>query len=90
VLAHAVVVEDLDDICVGRDGLIVERDGLRGLLLPHVARERNWSRERFLTETCIKAGLAPQSWQDAKTVVSRFTAAQFDEYSVNKALRALT
>lgn len=84
VLTPAETVEDLDDIQIGRDGLVIERDGARGLLLPQVASERNWTRERFLDETCLKAGLPPESWQDALTRVLRFAATSFDEYSVNK------
>lgn len=79
VMTQPVLVEDLTDIQLGRDGLIVERDGARGLLLPQVATERNWDRDRFLSETCVKAGLAPDSWSDATTVVCRFEALQYEE-----------
>ncbi|HSF17334.1 MAG TPA: AmmeMemoRadiSam system protein A [Vicinamibacteria bacterium] len=68
-----------DEIEIGRDGLIVERDTARGLLLPRVAVERNWDRERFLDETCIKAGLPPTSWCDGRTCVMRFQAVSFTE-----------
>ena len=84
VLAESVPVEDFEDIVVGRDGLIVERDGARGLLLPQVASERGWDRTRFLAETCAKAGLPPDSWREPETVVWRFGSIQFDEYSVNR------
>ncbi|GMR23800.1 MAG: TIGR00296 family protein [Acidobacteriota bacterium] len=84
VLTEAVVVDDVEEIEIGRDGLVVERDSARGLLLPQVATERHWDRQRFLAETCVKAGLAPESWNDAETIVWRFAAVQFDEYSVNK------
>ncbi len=79
VLAEAVPVDEVGEIEIGRDGLVIERDGARGLLLPQVATERNWDRERFLAETCIKAGLKPESWKDPETVVLRFAAVHFDE-----------
>lgn len=84
VLTNTVVVEDVDAIDVGRDGLVVEREGARGLLLPQVAVERRWDRERFISETCVKAGLPPDAWTDEKTVILRFSAWNFDEQSVNK------
>ncbi len=79
VLAEPVPVNEVGEIEIGRDGLVIERDGARGLLLPQVATERNWDRERFLTETCVKAGLAPDSWKDPETIILRFLAVHFDE-----------
>lgn len=79
VLTELVAVEDVDEIEVGRDGLVVEREGARGLLLPQVAAERGWDRDRFLAETCVKAGLRPDSWKDPQTVILRFQTDQFDE-----------
>ena len=79
VLAEPVPVDEVGEIEIGRDGLVIERDGARSLLLPQVATERNWDRERFLTETCVKAGLAPDSWKDPETIILRFLAVHFDE-----------
>jgi len=66
-------------IVVGRHGLLVVRGSLRGLLLPQVATERNWSGERLLEETCVKAGLARDAWRDPATRVFGFTAEIFSE-----------
>ena len=79
VLAEPVQVDEVGEIEIGRDGIIIERDGARGLLLPQVASERGWDRERFLAETCTKAGLEPESWKDEETVIWRFAAVHFDE-----------
>jgi AmmeMemoRadiSam system protein A len=83
VLTRSTPVEDISEIEIGRHGLVIEREGARGLLLPQVATERNWDRERFLAETCVKAGLVPDSWRREETTILRFSAAQFDERSVN-------
>jgi AmmeMemoRadiSam system protein A len=56
-------VTHVDEIVVGRHGLIVEQGGRRGLLLPQVAVEHQWSRETFLDHTCLKAGLPPTAWR---------------------------
>jgi AmmeMemoRadiSam system protein A len=79
VLALPVALRDPTEIEIGRDGLIVERGGARGLLLPQVASRRGWDRERFLGETCRKAGLPLESWRDAETSVRRFEAVLFEE-----------
>jgi AmmeMemoRadiSam system protein A len=73
---------------VGRHGLLVTRGYQRGLLLPQVARERAWDRERFLEETCAKAGLEPQAWRDPATLLHAFTAEVFSERDFASGLRA--
>ena len=56
-------IVDLGAIEVGRHGLIAERGGCRGLLLPQVAPEHGWDRDTFLTHTCLKAGLIGDAWR---------------------------
>lgn len=68
-----------EGIVVGRDGLIVEAEGASGLLLPQVAVEQGWGAERFLSETCRKAGLPKDAGTRAATHVRRFTAELFRE-----------
>jgi AmmeMemoRadiSam system protein A len=67
------------EIQVGIHGLLIRRDQFRGVLLPKVARERGWSREKFLDETCQKAGLPPHSWRDPQTECLAFTDEAFSE-----------
>jgi AmmeMemoRadiSam system protein A len=66
-------------VVAGRHGLIVSRGYRRGLLLPQVAPEQSWSAERFLEETCAKAGLERDAWRDPETRVEAFTAEVFSE-----------
>ncbi len=68
-----------EQVEAGRHGLTVSRGGFRGLLLPQVAIEYGWSRERFLAETCRKAGLEPGAWRDPETRLYVFTAEVFSE-----------
>lgn len=63
---------------VGRHGLMVFRGFQRGLLLPQVPLEWNWDRQRFLEETCLKAGLPPDAWQKGAKIQA-FTAHVFGE-----------
>jgi AmmeMemoRadiSam system protein A len=67
----------VEAIVAGHHGLLVVRGPLRGLLLPQVATDRNWSGRRLLEETCIKAGLPRDAWRDPKTEVFGFTAEVF-------------
>ncbi|MFL7839150.1 MAG: AmmeMemoRadiSam system protein A [Candidatus Promineifilaceae bacterium] len=55
-------VKNLDEIVIGRDGLVIEAMGRRGLLLPKVATRLNWDREEFLRNVCLKAGLPENTW----------------------------
>jgi AmmeMemoRadiSam system protein A len=48
---------------IGSHGLVVEQGRRRGLLLPQVATEWGWNREMFLSQACVKAGLAPDAWR---------------------------
>ena len=50
-------ISSLDEIEVGKHGLIIRKGYNSGLLLPQVATEYNWDRETFLRHTCLKAGL---------------------------------
>jgi AmmeMemoRadiSam system protein A len=71
-------VDDVHTIDVGRHGLIMEHHGRRGLLLPQVATEHHWDRSTFLSQTCVKAGLAPDAWKHGATI-SCFDAEVFGE-----------
>jgi AmmeMemoRadiSam system protein A len=79
VMSPIVPVTDVDDIEVGRDGLIISSGGRAGLLLPQVATEYGWDRETFLRQTCIKAGLPPDCWQSPDCRIEKFSAEVFGE-----------
>ena len=64
---------------VGTDGLIVTGFGRSGLLLPQVGAEMRLAPEEFLSLTCEKAGLPPDSWLSRGTKVQRFQAEVFRE-----------
>lgn len=64
--------ERIQHVKVGVHGLQVLRGKNRGLLLPGVPVEHEWTEEEFLNRTCVKAGLPPGAWQDEATTVLRF------------------
>lgn len=56
-------IEQVEEIEVGRHGLLICKGPYRGTLLPQVAAERGWDRETFLRQTCWKAGLDQEAWK---------------------------
>jgi AmmeMemoRadiSam system protein A len=71
-----------ETILPGRHGLLIVQGEHRGLLLPQVASGRRWSWQRFLEETCVKAGLPRDAWRDPATRVLGFTAEIFSDASL--------
>jgi AmmeMemoRadiSam system protein A len=71
-----------EEIEVGRHGIQISRGSRRGVLLPQVATKYGWDRERFLEETCWKAGLPRDAWRDPTTTIQVFTADVFSEDEV--------
>jgi AmmeMemoRadiSam system protein A len=56
-------IATIDEIEIGRHGLIVEQGYRHGLLLPQVAVEHAWSAITFVEHTCLKAGLPRDAWK---------------------------
>ena len=79
VLGRAVPLEDPSAYRPGIDGLIVERAGRRGLLLPEVASDQGWGVEEMLEATSGKAGLPGDAWRDERTHVFVFRTARVSE-----------
>ena len=63
VLTREREIQSVEEIEIGRHGLIVEQDSSRGLLLPQVPTEHGWDRDAFLDHTCLKAGLPADAWR---------------------------
>jgi AmmeMemoRadiSam system protein A len=71
-------VRVLGDVAVGRHGVVVEKGVYRGLLLPQVAVEWDWDAETFVSQACLKAGLAADAWK-LEATLWRFEAEVFAE-----------
>jgi AmmeMemoRadiSam system protein A len=68
----------LEEVEIGRHGLVAEMGRRRGLLLPQVATEWKWDRRTFVEQTCHKAGLRHDAWQHGAKLW-RFEAEVFSE-----------
>lgn len=72
-------VEYPKSLNIGEHGLIIEKEGRSGLLLPQVPLEQNWDPEAFLSNLCMKAGLSPDSWVSDDVRIFRFRSEIFGE-----------
>ncbi len=72
-------ITDVNEIEVGKHGILMTRGMYSGVLLPQVATEYGWDRETFLEETCHKAGLPADAWKDPTTSIEIFSADVFGE-----------
>ena len=67
-----------DELVLGRDGVLMVKDGRSGTFLPQVADETGWTREEFLGHCARdKAGIGWNGWKDADLYV--YQAEVFDE-----------
>jgi len=79
ILSIPKLVKNVDEIIVGKHGLLIYRGWRSGTLLPQVPIEYCWDRETFLAECCLKAGLDPDCWLDTRTRIYVYEARIFYE-----------
>ena len=79
VLSPMKKITDVNEIQVGVHGIMMSKGFRHGVLLPQVATEQGWDRDRFLMHNCYKAGLPPDAWKDPKTTIEIFSAEVFKE-----------
>ncbi|MCP5053983.1 MAG: AmmeMemoRadiSam system protein A [bacterium] len=56
-------VSGVDEVKVGRDGIIISKGFMKGLLLPQVPEAHGWDTEQFVSHGCLKAGLPNDEWK---------------------------
>ncbi|OGL39661.1 MAG: hypothetical protein A3C43_03235 [Candidatus Schekmanbacteria bacterium RIFCSPHIGHO2_02_FULL_38_11] len=71
-------IKSVDEIVVGKHGLVIQKGFSKGLLLPQVATEYGWDRETFLNQVSLKAGLPYNAWKSGSTIWT-FSAQVFGE-----------
>ncbi|HEX3045526.1 MAG TPA: AmmeMemoRadiSam system protein B [Bacillota bacterium] len=72
-------VESIEEIIIGRDGLVLRNGPYSGVFLPQVPVEWNWDLTTYLEQLGLKAGLNRQAYQDPRTELYRFSAQVFGE-----------
>ena len=63
-LTPLVEVDDPLDIEIGKHGIFLLSGRQRSVFLPQVATEQGWDLETTLGHLALKAGLAPNGWQE--------------------------
>ena len=71
-------VGGINDITIGRDGVMLEKGGRSAVYLPYVAVEQGWNKEEMLDHLCRKAGLSKGSWKSGATFYT-FQSIAFSE-----------
>jgi len=84
VLTTPAPVSGAGDIVVGRDGVILQKDGRSAVFLPQVATEQGWGRDEMLEQLCRKAGLPAGGWKQGARMLT-FQAEVFSETDFRKA-----
>lgn len=68
VLSPLKKIRDPSLITVGKHGLFISKGDKKGLLLPQVPVENLWSKEEFLQQACLKAGLPRNAWKSGADI----------------------
>ncbi|MGD9110663.1 MAG: AmmeMemoRadiSam system protein B [Phycisphaerales bacterium] len=71
-------VEGPNDIRIGIDGVILQKDGRSAVFLPQVAPEQGWNVSEMLTHLSLKAGLPYDAWRQGAQFLA-FQAEVFGE-----------
>lgn len=76
-----ILVKDVEEIVLGRDGLYLECVQPRGsgLLLPQVPLEQGWDKDAFLSGLCRKSGVPDGAWKRPGSKLYRFSAQVISE-----------
>ncbi len=70
-------IDSIDDILIGKHGLIIKKSYNSGVFLPQVPVEQGWNKIQYLENLCYKAGLKKDDYKQADLYV--FTAEVFSE-----------
>jgi len=85
------VIENLEDITsnnlkdyqkaieLGKDGLLINKGIMKGVLMPTVPIERKWTIKECLENLCLKAGLLKDCWRDPAAKIFKFRPQIFKE-----------
>jgi AmmeMemoRadiSam system protein B/AmmeMemoRadiSam system protein A len=72
-------IRDTAEFRVGRHGALLRLGSHSGLLLPQVAKDRDWTAEDFLRALARKSSLGPHAWSDPKARLEIFEAQVWDK-----------
>jgi len=71
-------VRSQDEIVIGRDGVLLYKDGKQAVFLPSVATEFGWTLEQTLSQLALKAGCSADGWKQGANY-DVFQSCSFEE-----------
>ncbi len=71
-------ISSADEIRIGIDGVVLNKDGRSAVFLPQVATEQGWDLNQMLTNLSLKAGLTGDAWKEGASFLV-FQAVVFGE-----------
>ena len=73
-------IKDINEIEIGKHGIVLKKGYHQGVFLPQVATEQGWDRITFLEEICHKAGIYDKNcWKDKDAEIYIYSADVFEE-----------
>ncbi len=71
-------IKDINEIEVGKHGIVLKKGYQQGVFLPQVATEQGWDRITFLEQICYKAGIHDKNcWKDEDAEIYIYSADVF-------------
>ncbi|MFQ6003296.1 MAG: AmmeMemoRadiSam system protein B [Candidatus Zixiibacteriota bacterium] len=73
-------IKNINEIEIGKHGIVLKKGYHQGVFLPQVATEQGWDRVTFLEEICYKAGIYDKNcWKDKDAEIYIYSADVFEE-----------
>jgi AmmeMemoRadiSam system protein B/AmmeMemoRadiSam system protein A len=71
-------IKDIEEIEIGKHGILLKKGYQQGVFLPQVATEQGWDRITFLEQICHKAGIYDKNcWKDKEAEIYVYSAEVF-------------
>lgn len=79
VLTQPIEVSTVEDIEIGKHGIILRHNKRGAVFLPQVPTEQGWDRDSTLSHLALKAGLPANAWKTPECKFRIFEAIYFSE-----------
>ncbi len=79
ILSQLIPISSIDEVELGKHGVVYEYRLHRSLFLPEVAIEQKWSVSRLFDQLCMKAALPPTHWKSGEGSFYIFTTEKFED-----------
>ena len=80
IVSNTLLTSDpLEDLELGTHGVAVDAGNKHAWLYPTLPVEQNWSKEKYLSLVCRKAGISPIAWQEDDVMLTLFEGQVYRE-----------